>query len=184
MVDDESFIPSSARIQFDLKMSKKVEVMPEFIAIKDATAEIVTQFQNDLTAKIIEVGELECTAAVSMLKTHLVKSIRLIMQSSMIATHDNSDLDKKVHAMMCTYVVPLTIHMPMSLAEFNKLYKETHCLGDNFPPKLVLADDMSDDHNTTNQTYTFLKPTITDDMKNEKSEGNYRRCFRIRLDPL
>jgi hypothetical protein len=138
-------------------------MMPEFLAIKDATEALVSQFQNDLTAKIIDVGELECLAAVSTLQTHLVKSIRLIMQSSMIAARDNLDVDKKVHSMMCTYVVPLTIHVPMSLAAFNKLYKETHCLGDNFPPRLVLSDDMIDD-NATTPTYTFIMPTVTDDM--------------------
>ena len=34
MVDEEDFIPRSARIKFDLKMSKKVDELPEFKTLK------------------------------------------------------------------------------------------------------------------------------------------------------
>jgi hypothetical protein len=126
MADDDNFIPRSARIDFVLKVSKRAEESPEFIALDEETSSIVEKFQKDLKEQIVKAAKIEITAIESDLKEHLAKSSRLIAKSFMIHDQDDSDVDDKVYILMDRFIVDLSINIPMAIDAFTAIYKKIH----------------------------------------------------------
>ena len=60
MNDDADFIPRSTRlVNFEFRVTKEVEVNPDFVVIKDDTTNLVNKFKQDLKTKIMETLEIE-----------------------------------------------------------------------------------------------------------------------------
>ena len=159
LINDKEFIPSSARVNVDLKVTKLVAESQEYKALEEETNDIIKQFQLDLKKQIIKANTLECNAAKLKLQQHLAKAIRLITQSCMIAAQDVTNVDTKVYTLMSNFSDNLTTHVPMQLNEFVTLYKEIHGLDDTFPPRLA-----SNPAGRVIQTATMTITTDTYDM--------------------
>jgi hypothetical protein len=69
------------------------------------------------------------------IKTHLVRSMRLITQAFLIVDNDSSNCDNKVHQLASRYIDVLSFNAKMDINEFCDVYKRAHSL-DSFPIRL------------------------------------------------
>ena len=70
---DQSLIPRSARLDFTLKSSKKVEELPDYIQLKEETEIYIKAVKQNLKARIIVATKLEIKALRKELLEHFVK---------------------------------------------------------------------------------------------------------------
>ena len=61
LLQDDDYIPRSARVAFQLRKSKRVEGSDAFKTLETATNDLVRQFQSDLKEKIQQSTDLEVT---------------------------------------------------------------------------------------------------------------------------
>ena len=54
MENDDEFYPRSTRIEFDLKASKKVAVLPDYIELQESTNVIIEKVKADLKSPLLQ----------------------------------------------------------------------------------------------------------------------------------
>ena len=155
MVNDNDMIPKSARIHFELSVSDRVKDMPEYKALLDHTTDVVTETHESFKKLIVSASKLEITAITNEIKIHLVKSLRLIANAYLIYKKTDSNVDEQVYLLALHYIDHISVHTPMTLAEFVKLYKEVHTI-DTFPPTSVATTST---RSTTTRTATSATGT-------------------------
>jgi hypothetical protein len=126
-------IPRSARIEFQITGSKRAEQRPEFIALAEETSLMVTDFRKALRGQVIKSLRIEVSSIEDEIRDHLLKAIRLIAQSYMIANKENGNVDFKVYTLMEFYLPTLLSNCPMRMTTFVDQYKRIHGL-EVFPP--------------------------------------------------
>ena len=95
MDDDKEFIPRSARlVNFDFRVTKKVENNPEFLVIKADTNSIVQEFKLALKLKIMHTLQLECRMLREELYENLCINLHLMVTAQLIS--DQSSLDPHI----------------------------------------------------------------------------------------
>ena len=83
MEDEDDFIPRSARlVNFEFRVSKEVEVSPDFVTIKEDTTALVTDFKIALKAKIMETLRVE----IALLKSKMYDNLAKDMDQVVVAT--------------------------------------------------------------------------------------------------
>jgi hypothetical protein len=135
LIDDDDVIPRSARFQFHLSAPKRTEALLEYTQLQEKAKAIITQCGLDLKKLIIQAAKLEITTMDGEIKTHLVRSIRLITQAFLIVNNDNTNCDNKVHQLASRYVEALSFNAKMDINEFCDVYKRAHSL-DTFPIRI------------------------------------------------
>lgn len=138
MIDNEDFIPRSARIQFDLKGSNRAVELAEYKQLAEETSLLVIEFTKTLKTKIRKAAALEISAATNELRYHLAKCLRIITSAYMFKNNDTSNIDSKVHSVISDYLDHLSVNAKINVATFGKIYKEVHSI-DNFPPSTTAA---------------------------------------------
>ena len=78
MNDDPDLIPRSAKVQFNLKVSKATSKSTEFLALNEETSAIVTEFQKKLRDSIFKATELEVATIRNSLQKHFCMAIKII----------------------------------------------------------------------------------------------------------
>ena len=85
MDDDSDFIPRSAwMVNFDFRVTKKVEDSPEFIVIKTDTDTLVLEFKLALKSKIMKTIQIECKILRDDLYKNLMTNLHLVVQAKLI----------------------------------------------------------------------------------------------------
>ena len=164
MDDDSDFIPRSARmVNFDFRVTKKVENSPEFLAIKADTDTLVLEFKLALKQKIMKTLELECKLLREDLYAHLCINIHMVVQAFLITEQVNLDPHKVISTILQFHFKELWDHTDLKLIEFYQLYKSAHALT-TFPfPLDDLTTETHDDTTTMNaedtDTITFAHPS-------------------------
>ena len=143
--DDLDLIPRSARIQFNISVSKRTEQAPGFTTLKEEVDKTITDFHKQLRSHIITGIGLEIKSLTNEIKEHLVKSIRVIVKSFMIVNKDKSNADIKVNSLVRKYIDALTVNAKMNINEFNELYKSVNGL-DAYPITVQHDVDADMDH--------------------------------------
>jgi hypothetical protein len=142
--DNTDFIPSSARIKFQITGSKRTEQRPEFITLVEETSVMVNRYRTELRAQVIKALTIEITTIEDEVREHLLKAIRLITKSIMITNKDNGDADYKINTLMAFYLPTLSKNCLMDMDRFKELYKKVHTL-ETFPPPKPANLNMMDD---------------------------------------
>ena len=159
METDETLIPRSARVKFDLSTKHKpVEISTEFITLKDDCAKLVDDLQRNLKSKIVAASKLDIQFLEQAHRKELAKALRLSTTASLIAdglSGSATDTDRMVNTILDRYHEELLKNcQPCSLADFRALYKETHGLPDLPAPRartMVTSTVRIEELNDTNQ---------------------------------
>ena len=92
MDDNSDFIPYFSRIvNFDLRVTKKVEDSPEFMATKTDTDAIVLEFKLAQKIKIMKTIQIEYKILRDELYGHLMTNLYLVVQAQLITYQSNMD---------------------------------------------------------------------------------------------
>jgi hypothetical protein len=73
---EDDFIPTSARIKFELGATQKVKETATFTTLAASTKELVATFQNTLKANMLTVAQLELSSIQSDINTTILKAVR------------------------------------------------------------------------------------------------------------
>ena len=99
MDDDDDFIPRSARlVNFDFRVTKKVENNPEFLVIKADTDTLVQEFRLALKHKIMDTLRIECGILRTELYENLATNIHHVVQAQLVSEQKKIDANK-----LCLY---------------------------------------------------------------------------------
>jgi hypothetical protein len=178
MEDNTDFIPRSARIDFKISGSKRAERSAEFITLTEETSTMVDEFRKKLRGQIIKALKIEVNSMEDEMRDHLLKAIRLIAKSFMIVNKNTGDVDFKVNTLMAFFSVSLTKHCPMTLLQFQELYKKVHDL-ETFPPSAPTGtnpmdnqpDIVPDDIDILNTTLESVFVTTWDNYKEQQAKN-------------
>ena len=142
MQNDASFIPNSARINFEHSVTKRAAKSAEYDALKEQTSEYIIEARKDLKALIIAAVKIEIQYLHIEIQEHLVTSLRIITETFMTNNRDTSDIDVKAKLIIEHYHARLSIHAPMSKKDFIILY---NTINPNDTPATTADDDMNED---------------------------------------
>jgi hypothetical protein len=139
MENDDEYIPRSARVKFELLVSKKVDESPAFAVLREETATIIMDFQKSLKSKILAATKLEVTSLETTIKEDLAKAICIATRAFLIADgHSTVNHHRVVNTLLDRHHEALLKHATTTLAEFRSIYKEQHGL-DELPPPFAPA---------------------------------------------
>ena len=154
MDDDSEFIPRSARlVNFEFRVTKKVENNPEFLVIKADTDTLVEEFRMALKQKIMQTLKIECDLLRTELYKHLCINLHLVVQAFLITGQKNLDPHKVVSTITHYYFKEMWDQLDLKLDEFYALYKKTHALAtfpfpiDNLQPETEMEANMDPEEN-------------------------------------
>ena len=170
MDDDSDFIPCSARlVNFEFRVTKVVEIDPEFLVIKADTDTLVLEFKLALKQKIMKTLQLECRQLRAKLYENLCINLHLVVQAYLITEQLKLNPHKVISTIMHYNYKELFDHTDLDLDEFYSIYKSAHALP-TFPfPLDNLAPDNGTDiqidlitqeapNNATNDAHTVCLP--------------------------
>ena len=179
MVNDQDYIPNSARFKFELSCSDRAKLLPEYKAIEEKTSNIILQAQKDLRTEIINASKLEIKAITNDIQLHLIKTLRLFAQAFLLVNNDRTPVDEIVYVLAKDYIDNITVNVPMTLVTFVKLYKEVHTIN-TFPPTSIRttaaaappnATTATGTTNTTNRTSSRYFPNQDQSQSQSQSES-------------
>ena len=131
MEADEGIIPRSARLKFELTVSKKVEAHPDFIKLQEALDADVANMRTQLRNRIIECIRLEIKVLQNELDEHLAKSLYTSVNAILLSTNKSPTVTS-VHR-TAAYLLEenseeILKHTSTALAQFKPKYTLAHSL--------------------------------------------------------
>ena len=144
MNNDPTFTPNSARLNFEHSVSKRVAKSTEYDELKEKTSDYLIEVREKLKALVLAAVRLEVQYLQIEIQEHLATSLRIITESFMIKSRDTSDVDTKAKYIINTYSNRLSIHAPMSKANFVTLYNTIHAIDD-----ITANNDAMNDNDAT-----------------------------------
>ena len=118
MVYDATFIPNSARLNFEHSVSKRAAKSVEYAALQEETSNYIIKVREDLRNSILAATKIEIQYLKVEIQEHLCTSLRFIVETFMIENRDTSDIDAKSIAIIKQFSTRFSIHSPMSKDEF------------------------------------------------------------------
>jgi len=143
MEDEEDFIPRSARLKFDLNVSKRTDELPEFKTLKGSTEVSIMDFQKKLKADIIAATRLELKLLHQQALEDLCQAIGSITEAFLII--DDNDVQLK-HTLGMTIAERYRDEILANMGgatydDFIAMYQTTHGL-ETAPETIELSDSM------------------------------------------
>jgi hypothetical protein len=129
--DDLSFVPRSARINFELSASKKAKLDAEFPALRDKCTQIIDETTTSLKNQIVLVTDLEIKILRNDVRELFANSLQVITKAFLIADgHSETILpERMVNTLLDRYhETLLPQYLLCSLAQFRKIYSDLHNL--------------------------------------------------------
>ena len=121
---DQSLIPRSARLDFTLKSSKKVEELPDYIQLKEDTEIYLRTVKENLKARILVATSLEIKSLRQEILEHFVKGSFLIAKTLKIG---EGEPDANIHGIISEIIherhESFLPHFDTDLTIFKELYK-------------------------------------------------------------
>jgi hypothetical protein len=128
-MEDPTFIPRSARVKFELKVSKLTEQSTELQPLRDACSALITETQTQLKAKIVAVTTLELTCLASEILKDLATAFFVATQATIIASESTTLAPHKmVSTLMRRYSESLLKQIGCNEFAFTTVYKNVHGL--------------------------------------------------------
>jgi len=158
LTHDDTFLPRSARIKFDLSMPKAVKEDPEYLTLKGATEELVTNFQQQLKGQIKEGNKLALKHVNVAIDNNLAYSLFHMASAHLTAAPDTpTDLNTQSHKLVNTL---LDVHheeilkysSTTDLDAFRTLYKKHLGIASLPTPDQNTITDLTDSPTRRNST--------------------------------
>ena len=147
MEDDTEFIPRSARlVNFEFRVTKKVEVLPEFLEVQAATNVMIQDFRFDLKVKIMQTLQIEINLLRESLYQNLAKELHSIVQATLVSKNNKAKPHVIVSSVIHYHYDELFDEFDTNKDEFCKVYKELHAM-----PEFPFSAAPSTDHDATMQ---------------------------------
>ena len=129
MEPDDSIIPRSARLKFELSVPKSIEELPDFLTLKELCNSDIDNMKQSLRAHVISALKIEATFYTAELKAHLTTVIYTATAAMLIANGNaNVDAHRAVANLISAHHAVLFKHVLTNTAEFKRLYIKTHAL--------------------------------------------------------
>jgi len=158
MDDDDDFIPRSARlVNFEFRVTKKVENHPEFRVIKTDTDTLVHEFRLALKQKIAETLRIECSILRAELYENFITSLHLVTQAHLIAEQKSLNPHKVISTIFHNYYEEMFVHTDLTQQDFYNGYKKIHGLA-TFPIPLHAVPAQADEEQMADAPETPLIP--------------------------
>ena len=100
LLDDDDFIPRSARIEFKFKVSKEAEADQEFTDLLETTNDIIGDCKRRLKAQIVKCIDIELKLLHQQLLENFVKNLRFITKQHLVYMNNTSNIDETVSAFL------------------------------------------------------------------------------------
>ena len=162
MMDDEEFIPRSARIEFTLMVAKEAEDDQEFIDIREATNEIITDCRKSLKAQILKCIDVEYKLLHQQIVEDFAKNLRFVTKQHLVLLEDNSNIDETVTAFLFAYKGELMQYLNCNEETLYTTYKRVHSLID-FPKLNARVRDAINVQSNTDSSQSGLQPTTQEE---------------------
>ena len=120
MEDDITFIPRSARIEFQFHMNRSTEIRPEFRALREETEMHVNAFRTTLKIQIIKATKLEIQTMKDEIRLEFLKAIRIAVEAFLVGEGiENLSTHKVVSSIMKKIARPCSItHISLTMTSF------------------------------------------------------------------
>ena len=128
--DEKDTLPRSVTrlVNFDFKVTKKVENNPEFLVIKADTEIIVQEFKLKLKQKVMHTLQLTCRMLRDELYENLCVNLHLVTQAQLISDQSNLDPHKVISTILHYHFEELFDYTDITLEKLHEKYKVTHAL--------------------------------------------------------
>jgi hypothetical protein len=160
-MEDPTFIPRSARVKFELKVSKLTEKSTELQPLRDACTALITDTQAQLKAKIVAVTKLEINCLASELLKDLATAFYVATHASIIASESSTLAPHKmVVTLMQRYSETLLKQIGCSAYAFSAVYRQVHGIADLPAPYAETAQEVYNlvDNNQNNPQNVVPRP--------------------------
>ena len=121
---DPSLVPRSARLDFTLKASKKVEELPDYIQLKEETEIYIQAVKGNLKARILVATEIEITSLRTEILEHFVKGLFLVIKAIKIG---EGEPDANIHSIASSIISAnhenILPYFKTDLTTFSTMYK-------------------------------------------------------------
>jgi len=129
MEPDDSIIPRSARLKFELSVPKSIEELPDFLTLKELCNSDIDNMKQSLRAHVISALKIEATFYTAELKAHLTTVIHTATAAMLIANGNATvDAHRAVANLISAHHAELFKHVLTNIEEFKRLYIKTHAL--------------------------------------------------------
>jgi hypothetical protein len=155
MSSDEDYIPNSARLKFELKVSNEACMDPEYTSLVDETKILIETFQQDLKKYIVKAAIVELNVFKAKASESLATGLFVLAKTILIVSGQN-DLNPHqiVNTILDRHHESLLFHLQENLDSFRTLYKTTNKVA--ALPDALLATGAADylSHHTNSQLLT------------------------------
>ena len=141
MESDATFIPRSARVNFELNLSKTAEQDAEFPALRDECTRIVEETQLSLKTQIIAATRIEIKILKSEVQKDLAVAIHMVVKAFLLAEGNAATIQpaRMGSTILDRYYETLLSHCHCALADFRVIYCTENGITD-LPAPFRVAD--------------------------------------------
>jgi hypothetical protein len=124
MVSDHEYIPNSARLKFELRVSSDTQLDPDFTTLLDETNVLRDQYQHDFKNKVLQATELEHKVLKAQAAELMASSLFILAKTHLIASgHPDLDPHRFINTILDQNHESVLIHLEDNLDSFRTLYK-------------------------------------------------------------
>ena len=129
MRSDDTIIPRSCRLKFELAVPRSVQELPDFLQLVGETNTDIDKMKLQLKLRVLQALEIEIKVFHAELNDHLSVVIHRATAAMLISLDMvNLNPHRVVAHLLSTYNEDLLKHIPATLDEFKTLYVKTHTL--------------------------------------------------------
>jgi hypothetical protein len=163
MSPDDDYIPNSARLKFELKVSKEAYMNPEYTSLVDETNLLVATYQQDLKNYIVKATNVELTVFKAQASESLATGLCVLAKTIIIVSGQNNlNPHQIVNTILDRHHESLLMHLQENLDSFRTLYKTTNKVAALPDALLTTAADYLPRHNNSQSLLT--QDTFTTNM--------------------
>lgn len=130
---DESIIPRSCRLKFELSAEKAVLELPDFIKLSDDVTSDIEKMKTQLRLRITQALEIQVNFYRFELGEHLAKALHTATTAMLISAGDSTiNAHRAVAHLLSSYSAELLKHSHIEVEAFKTLYAKVHTLA-TFP---------------------------------------------------
>ena len=111
-------------VNFEFRVTKKVENSPEFLAIKEETDTLVLEFKLNLKQKIMDTLRIECHMLRDELYEHLATKLHFVVKAQLLTRQSQIDPHKIISTILHYYFDELFSVTDLTNKELNATYKK------------------------------------------------------------
>ena len=153
MEPDETIIPRSARLKFELSVPKSIEELPDFITLKEQCDSDITAMKATLKAHVISALKIEVNFYSAELTEHLATVLHTATAALLIA-NGNADVNhhRAVAHLIMAHSDELLKHVHTNADGFRLVYTRKHAIP-TFPTITAPTAPPTATNNTGASTY-------------------------------